>query len=164
MSMIHINGTSDSQLSLVDSDQIQPNATDVRLDKVFKVNDGMMILEDNYKQHRSTIEVKPDIQGYWILQPGTYEVVMEGTVTIAEGEAGWIITRSTLNRNGIFITSGLYDSGYSGVMAGAMHVGVGPLKIKQGTRVGQFLLFNSETLHKYNGSYGTTSEHDKKYK
>jgi deoxycytidine triphosphate deaminase len=88
---------------------------------------------------------------------------MENNVTIGDGEAGWVITRSTLNRNGVFITSGLYDSGYSGVMAGAMHVTTGPIKIRRGTRVAQFLLFKSESIGKYTGSYGASSEHDKKY-
>jgi len=89
--------------------------------------------------------------------------VMENIVTIGPDEAGWVITRSTLNRNGVFITSGLYDSGYSGVMAGAMHVRGGPVRIKKGTRVAQFLLFKAEALTLYNGSYGLNSEHDKKY-
>ena len=39
---------------------------------------------------------------------------MENIVSIEEGYAGFVITRSTLNRNGVFITSGLYDSGYHG--------------------------------------------------
>ena len=88
---------------------------------------------------------------------------MEGEITIGPNEAGFVITRSTLNRNGIFITSGLYDSGYSGVMAGALHVNVGNAAIKQGTRVGQFLLFEAESLNQYAGSYGSGSTHDAKY-
>ena len=88
---------------------------------------------------------------------------MENIITVGEGEAGWVITRSTLNRNGVFITSGLYDSGYNGVMAGAMHISCGPMFIKRGTRVGQFLLFKSETLKLYDGDYGLNKEHDQKY-
>ena len=88
---------------------------------------------------------------------------MENIINLSEGEAGWVITRSTLNRNGVFLTSGLYDSGYRGMMAGAMHITCGPLKIKKGTRVGQFLLFKSETLKLYDGDYGLGKDHDKKY-
>ena len=85
-------------------------------------------------------------------------------VTIAEGEAGFVITRSTLNRNGVYLTSGLYDSGYQGIMAGALHVTSGPFKVKEGTRLGQFLLFEAESLSLYDGDYGLDKEHDKKYK
>lgn len=56
-----------------------------------------------------------------------------------------------------------YDSGYAGCMAGCMHVNVGPAKIQKGTRVGQYLSWKAEALHAYNGSYGSKSEHDKKY-
>ena len=86
----------------------------------------------------------PDENDDWHLDVGTYEIIMEGEITIGPDEAGWVITRSTLNRNGLFITSGLYDSGYQGVMAGALHVNVGPAVIRKGTRVGQFLLFKAE--------------------
>jgi deoxycytidine triphosphate deaminase len=88
---------------------------------------------------------------------------MENIINVGEGEAGWVITRSTLNRNGLFITSGLYDSGYHGVMAGVLHVTVGPAKIKKGTRIGQYLSFNAESLKLYDGSYGIGKDHDKKY-
>ena len=91
------------------------------------------------------------------------EIVMENIVSVGEGYAGFVITRSTLNRNGLFITSGLYDSGYHGVMAGCLHVRVGPAKIKKGTRVGQFILFEAETLSMYDGSYGIGNQHDNKY-
>jgi len=79
---------------------------------------------------------------------------------VGEGEAGWVITRSTLNRNGCFITSGLYDAGYRGVMAGVLHVTVDTARIKKGTRIGQYLSFDAETLHLYNGSYGLGKAHD----
>jgi deoxycytidine triphosphate deaminase len=48
-------------------------------------------------------------------------------------------------------------------MAGALHVNVGNAAIKQGTRVGQFLLFEAESLNQYAGSYGSGSTHDAKY-
>jgi deoxycytidine triphosphate deaminase len=48
-------------------------------------------------------------------------------------------------------------------MAGAMHVHCGQFSIQKGTRIGQFLLFKAESLHKYDGSYGLNKEHDKKY-
>ena len=95
--------------------------------------------------------------------PGDYEVVMENIIQVGESEAGWVITRSTLNRNGLFLTSGLYDSGYHGVMAGVLHVGIGPARIKKGTRIGQYWSFDAESLSTYDGDYGIGKDHDKKY-
>ena len=161
--MIHILGEkSNSKLTNVKEGDSQPNAVDLRLGKVFKINNKAFEISEEYKSHRGTEEVQPTT-GWYNLEEGTYEVVMENIVTVGTDEAGWVITRSTLNRNGVFITSGLYDSGYNGVMAGAMHVRSGPVSIKKGTRIAQFLLFKAESLTQYSGSYGLNSEHDKKY-
>ena len=166
--MIHIS-SKDTQSSLtgVKEEDIQPNAVDLRVDKIFRmdITKAFTIGEENgkeHKQHRGSTELDTDAQGYWYLSPGTYEIIMENIIEVGPDEAGWVITRSTLNRNGLFITSGLYDSGYHGVMAGALHV-TASARIKKGTRVGQFLLFTSQALKKYDGDYGIGKEHDKKY-
>lgn len=153
--MKHILGPySKSTLTNVQPGDSQPNAVDLRLDKVFKILPTMFELSDEHKKLRETQEVVPDETGYFNLEVGDYEVVMSNIISVGEGEGGWVITRSTLNRSNIFITSGLYDSGYSGCMAGCMHVGSGTARIKKGTRVAQYLNFDAESLHNYNGSYG----------
>jgi deoxycytidine triphosphate deaminase len=130
---------------------------------VFFIRPAAFVIDEEQKKHRGSVELTVDPDGYYTLKEGHYEVVMENVIKVGEGEAGWVITRSTLNRNGVFLTSGLYDSGYHGVMAGVMHVTCGPMKIKPGTRIGQYLSFDSEALSKYDGSYGIGKEHDKKY-
>lgn len=149
-------------LTKVQEGDSQPNAVDLRVDKIFKLKDEVFEISESEKKHRGSDEVAPT-DGYFNLEPGTYEIIMENIVNIPEGYAGWVITRSTLNRNGLFITSGLYDSGYNGVMAGCLHVEHGPAKIEKGSRVGQFLMFEAETLSMYDGDYGIGKEHDKKY-
>jgi len=164
MSMKHILSPQMQRdlLTNVQEGDSQPNAVDLRVDKVFRLNDTQFEISESEKKHRGSWEVKPH-DGHFYLEKGTYEIIMENMVTIPEGYAGWVITRSTLNRNGLFITSGLYDSGYSGVMAGALHVEHGSAKIEKGTRVGQFLMFEAETLSMYDGDYGVGKEHDAKY-
>ena len=162
--MKHILGpSSKSKLTNVQDGDSQPNAVDLRLGKVFYIREELFLVDENTKKHRGTLEIQPDEEGYFNLKVGSYEVVMENIIHVGEGEAGWVITRSTLNRNGVFLTSGLYDSGYHGVMAGVMHVTIGPMKIKRGTRIGQYLSFDAESLSSYEGSYGIGKEHDKKY-
>jgi len=165
--MIHIAANdTQSKLTKIQQTDIQPNAVDLRVDKIFLMNSNVFTLGEEegkeIKIHRGTAEIMPDHNGYYDLMTGSYEIVMENIIQVGEDEAGWVITRSTLNRNGLFITSGLYDSGYHGVMAGALHVN-GFARIKRGSRVGQFLLFKSQALKKYDGSYGIGKEHDKKY-
>lgn len=162
--MKHIQGpNSRSSLTNVQEPDVQPNAVDLRLGKVFFIRPGTFIIDEEQKTHRGSVELTPGEDGYYTLQEGHYEVVMENIIEVGDGEAGWVITRSTLNRNGVFLTSGLYDTGYHGVMAGVMHVTCGPMKIKPGTRIGQYLSFEAESLSKYDGSYGIGKEHDTKY-
>lgn len=164
MTMINIGGSnSKSKLTNFWPGDVQPNAVDLRLGKVFWISSNEFVIDEEQKVHRGTVEVMTDEQGYYRLQPGHYEVVMDNKITVGDGEAGWVITRSTLNRNGVFLTSGLYDTGYSGVMAGVMHVTIGPMRIKRSTRIGQYLSFKAESLHKYDGDYGDGKDHDKKY-
>lgn len=163
--MLHIMASdTGSTLTEVQEEDIQPNAVDLRVAKIFKILDAEFSISNEEKKHRGSVEMLPyDTNDSWYLEPGSYEIVMENIIHVGEDEAGWVITRSTLNRNGVFITSGLYDSGYHGVMAGAMHVTTGPMWIKKGTRVGQFLLFKSQALKKYDGDYGIGKAHDQKY-
>lgn len=153
-----------SKLSNVLNEDVQPNAVDLRLGQVFKINEALFEISNEHKKHRGTeYELKTDPEGYFNLAPGHYEVVMENIIHVGENEAGWVITRSTLNRNGLFLTSGLYDSGYHGVMAGVLHVTIGNARIKKGTRIGQYLSFEAEALSSYDGDYGLGKEHDNKY-
>ena len=150
-------------LTKVQDGDSQPNAVDLRVDKIFRLKDDQFKLIGDKKQHRGSEPLNVDEFGCWTLQPGVYEIIMENIVNVPEGYAGWVITRSTLNRNGLFITSGLYDSGYNGVMAGALHVEHGEAVIQRGSRVAQFLMFEAETLSLYDGDYDIGKEHDKKY-
>lgn len=164
MSMIHIMGEeSTSGLTNVDSSCVQPNAVDLRVGKIFLIRPKTFTISEDEKVHRGSVELRPNAEGWFVLEAGSYEVVMDHIITVGEGEAGWVITRSTLNRNGVFLTSGLYDTGYEGVMAAVMHVTCGPMRIKQGTRIGQYISMKSENIGKYEGSYGLNSQHDQKY-
>ena len=162
--MIHLaSQNSQSQLSTFEPGDVQPNAIDLRLDTVHSMNEEIFVINEHSKQHRGSTPVETDYEDNYCLQHGVYEIVMQGEITLGENEAGFVITRSTLNRNGLYITSGLYDSGYQGVMAGALHVTQGEAVIKKGTRVGQFLLWKAESLGLYDGDYGKGTEHDEKY-
>lgn len=164
MSMINIGGgKTTSHLTGIVPGDVQPNAVDLRLGKVFKITDNVFTIDEEQKAHRGSTEYEPWEDGYYYLYPGQYEVVMENMIEVGPDEAGFVITRSTLNRNGCFLTSGLYDTGYNGVMAGVLHVNCGLMRIKPGTRIGQYLNWKAEALSKYDGDYGVGKAHDQKY-
>lgn len=159
--LVHIaTNLSTSNLTEIDEDSIQPNAIDLRIDRVWQMT-GVFIIDEDRKSHRNKIEVLPNEDGYFVLPQGAYEISFQGIVSMGADEAGYVITRSTLNRNGVFITSGLYDSGYSGSMAACLHVGGDQAIIKKGTRVGQFITIKAQSTHAYDGDYGLGKEMDK---
>jgi deoxycytidine triphosphate deaminase len=165
MSMKNIGGAgSTSELSAIQEGDVQPNAVDLRIGKVFRISKNTFEVDNENKVHRGSDPCELNRHGIFNLPEGHYEVIMENKIKVGAGEAGFVITRSTLNRNGVFLTSGLYDTGYDGVMAAVMHVTCGPMKIAPGTRIGQYLSFEAESLHDYDGSYGDGKAHDNKYK
>jgi len=165
MSMINIGGkNSTSSLTNINFDtDLQPNAVDLRLGKVFAMKPRMFTLDEDQKIHRGSEELVVEADGYYLLKEQSYEVIMENEIHVGEDEAGFVITRSTLNRNGCFLTSGLYDTGYHGVMAGVLHINGGRVRIKPGTRIGQFITWKAEALSSYDGDYGKHKAHDKRY-
>ena len=113
--MIHLaSESSKSRLSRYEPGDVQPNAIDLRIESIQKMTSSPFRISEDVKNHRGSEPVQTDADGFWHLKPGTYEIIMQGLIELAEDEAGFVITRSTLNRNGLFITSGLYDSGYHG--------------------------------------------------
>lgn len=157
--MIHIMGpNSKSRLTNVEDNDVQPNAVDLKVKELFRIHDTLFLIDEENREHRETSKVPLDEDGYWVLEPGSYEIIMDNNISVGMGEAGWVITRSSLNRNSVHLSSGLYDSGYEGIMAACMHVNSGSMKIKPGTRVGQYISFKSEALHAYDGAYGFNAD------
>jgi dUTP pyrophosphatase len=153
--MINIGGpTATSKLTDIQAGDTQPNAVDLRLDKVFTINDDTFTIDEDQKIHRSTTEHELWEDGYYYLQPGVYQVTMENKINVGHDEAGFVITRSTLVRNGCFLHTGLYDSGYNGAMVSVLHVNCGIMRIKPRTRIGQYLCWKAEALSSYDGDYG----------
>ncbi|CAL9961629.1 hypothetical protein VPHD479_0062 [Vibrio phage D479] len=162
--MINIaTDSSKSTITNIVEDHIQPNAYDVRLAKVFTISDAPFVITEDMKEHRGGKEIIPGEDGFIRLPPGRYDVLFDHKVQIAEGEAGWLIQRSTLNRNACFVTSGLYDSGFNGYVAGCLHVTQGMMITKPGTRLAQFVLTEADTGHAYDGSYGLGKFDETKY-
>lgn len=139
----------------INSNTIQPNAFDIEIQRVFRYETNTFELNaDDTKKQRKQVEIFPDRDGYFYLNSGVYSVISDTECKISSEEAGFIVPRSSLNRNGVFLKSGLYDSGYDNVVGCTMYI-QDPcfFKVQKGARIGQFLLFKAETLSLYNGSY-----------
>jgi deoxycytidine triphosphate deaminase len=151
----HILGrNTQSKITGIKEDSIQPNAVDVTLADVWKILSSDFYLFDKEKTNRLKEKVKDDDGRAYKLEEGVYEISFENEVTVGPNETGLIIRRSTLVRNGVFIYSGLYDSGYHGMMVASLQVTSGTFYVMRGTRLAQFVVFDAESLHQYMGVYG----------
>lgn len=147
--------------------QIQPNAVDFTLDKLFEINStNEFIISTNpenpskeLKQMRGGAELAPvvdrrsGVQFYHLRGLSSYDILSDIYVTVPEGVAAILVTRSTFVRNGLFVVSGLYDSGFKGHVGCVVHNLSGSAKVEQGTRVGQIIFVKSENASLYAGGW-----------
>lgn len=139
-----------------------PNAIDFTLDVMYTINhQNIFVISEEGKNMRGGNKMEPipdrsSVQGIWFLNPKTcYDGMSNFHVDIPEGVACELIIRSTFNRNGIFLTSGIYDSLFSGNIGFAIHNNSGAAKIAVGTRIGQIKFLSSDSNGGYEGQYNT---------
>lgn len=139
----------------INEEDIQPNAVDISINKIYTLlPDEPFYLYKNKKVHKNRSELDT-CQNLWKLKPGAYDFFSNAYIKVPIGVCGWLITRSTLNRNGIIVHSGLYDSGYEGHINGTMYIFHGENFIEEGACVAQFIMAPSESVGLYAGGYNT---------
>jgi deoxycytidine triphosphate deaminase len=148
--------------------QVQPNAIDFTLDSLMQLSH----LEPNYLHQKNEFPFvgesekrmtplqscltmnRGDGTKYWTLYKGT---VYDGTsnlyVEVPEGVAAIVYSRSTLTRNGLFLMTGLYDSGYKGQIGFTLYPQMNSIQLEIGVRVGQIAFVHSESHGVYAGGW-----------
>ena len=145
-----------------DNNFVSPNAIDFPLNRLFSINQSnTFLVSENRKLLRGGEEILPTTKCedgspylFWKLNPNTvYDGVSDMYVNIPSGIAAQIIIRSTFSRNGLFITSGLWDSGFKGSIGMAIHNRSGEAFIAPGTRIGQIIFIESQNALMYAGGW-----------
>ncbi|MGZ8924574.1 MAG: dCTP deaminase domain-containing protein [Nitrososphaeraceae archaeon] len=139
---------------------VQPNAMDFDCAKIssLNTNDDAFLNEDS-KKMRGQQEVNPiyhtEYGNVWLLKNfSCYDFMSNFYVQLPAGVAAELIIRSSLNRNGTFLTSGLYDAGFQGHIAGTLRVGGGDMYLAPNTRIGQIKFVKSDISNVlYAGGY-----------
>jgi len=141
--------------------QVQPNAIDFTLDtlhempRVSRIHD--VWVGEGQKTMRELVPYPPTqiLQSTgWYLETGRcYDGMSDTFVNVPEGVAALLYTRSTFVRNGTFIMSGLYDSGFKGHIGFVIYNIGGQMVVEQGTRIGQIAFVHSENAGMYAGGW-----------
>lgn len=142
---------------------LQPNALDFDCARIFHLDkDDNAFLSETSKKLRGSHEMPVIMDGegenaqeFWHLTNGEcYDFTSNFHVRLPQGVAAMLIIRSTLNRCGVFLTSGLYDAGFEGDVCGMLRVAGGDFMLAPNTRIGQIKFIRSEDSGiLYSGSY-----------
>jgi deoxycytidine triphosphate deaminase len=137
--------------------QVQPNAIDFTLDTLKLVMSAQTArVTEEGKTMRQLLDVHTLTSRYdaWVLSRGeVYDGTSEMYVEVPEGVAAVLYTRSTLARNGVFLLSGLYDTGYKGHIGFTVYPIGGDIEITPGTRVGQIAFLQADASGVYSGGW-----------
>ena len=140
--------------------QVQPNAIDFTIDKVFSIaTANAFVISEHGKVMRggapyAPVEDRASGLEFWNFKAGTmWDCLSDIYVNVPDGVACMLVARSTFTRNGLFLTSGLYDSGFAGHIGYVLHNRAGLAKVGVGTRVGQIIFVESQNASSYAGGY-----------
>lgn len=141
---------------------ISPNAIDFTLDRLFSIRHrNSFRISEGGKEMRGGNEVNAvtDRKGntFWRLdEQSVYDGMSDMYVIVPEGVVVLpLVVRSTFNRNGIYLTSGIYDSFFAGNLGFIIHNRSGKAFIAPGTRIGQVAFALSDNARRYEGGYNT---------
>lgn len=153
----------------VDIDKIlQPNGIDLYLSSVSEIDQIGASTEvgDNVKTLHRLGRPLPTTKGrledeYFLLEKNrAYRVETEYNLKLPEDVAACIFVRSTLNRNGVLLGSGLWDSGYDGMIGSTLYPQVN-CRLYPPCRFAQIVFFRAESSRLYDGTYNIKKKTNK---
>lgn len=131
--------------------EIQQNGIDITLSSASLVSGG--ILSKNSRKINEYVPMSPEENNHYVFFPNqAYAIEFEQKVKVPDNMCAQIIQRSTLNRMGGFVLSGLYDSGFQNVIGAILRTSC-EIRIEKGARVAQIIFQEASPASLYNGVY-----------
>ncbi len=138
----------------LDERQIQQCGIDLRLWKIFDINDGGSIDFSNDKRvlpkYREIFNSEKD--EYIELDKGVYLIKVKEYIKIPKNVVGFVYPRSSLLRIGATLYSAVHDPGYEGRPEYLLEV-FKKIKIYKYARICQIVFFKADNTGIYNGIY-----------
>lgn len=148
----------------------QQVGVDLELIKIEKVvSDGFIPKEGKtiLAERRPVKAVEVDGKQVWQLQPGVYDITVAQGCKIPANKCLRIVQRSSGLRNGVILSSSMFDPGFETSNIGTiMHVQI-PITIEVGARIGQAYVddcYEVEEGNLYNGQFQRDQQRDLKQK
>ena len=142
-------------ISPIDNSAIQPNGVDLHINQVNEIlGDSKPILKEDNRIHAETLNLDYTPNGFYNLSAGkAYRVVYREVIRIPNTCVGLIIVRSSLQRNGVWLSTALWDSGYEGRGSGTLFC-FSNLQLHKDFAIGQLILMDADKPDTmYQGNY-----------
>lgn len=140
-------------ITKVPLENIQQHGIDLNVIDIIRLH-GNGVVSKERKTVLGESERQSPIDGYWHLQPGTYEVVFEQGCNIPSDQMLLIRQRSSMLRNGTILHSSVFDAGFKTDNMGTVMIVTIPIYIEVGARIAQ--IYNhqcTEVENLYNGQW-----------
>ncbi|MHC1728551.1 MAG: hypothetical protein AB9866_21545 [Syntrophobacteraceae bacterium] len=137
-----------------DDGPITKDSIDLRVGTIWKHHGGASLLSDAMRD-TGTTELINGKEGVWTLQPNTYYLAKTiEAVSLPSNVAAICMTRSTIFRSGVLVTTGYIDPGYFGeIHFGFTTPGSRQTQIAFGFKMLQLIFSNAENISPYSGIY-----------
>jgi len=89
---------------------------------------------------------------YYTLQPGSYVVQYNEKISVPEDTVGFVLPRSRFIRSNNFLSTAVWDAGYSGRGEGGLDINTLTF-LEDDMRIGVFVLADANTYQKYVGTH-----------
>lgn len=143
---------------------IQQNGIDISCDRIDELDkDNFILLKNKVQKHRDRRSLPVEqfvvdgrdepVNAFELMPSISYAFSSDFEINVKEGYVALLIVRSSLNRNAVLVTSGVWDTGFNGTVGGMVHNHGGITHIEVGARVAQVVFFRAEAAKHYNGSY-----------
>ena len=136
--------------------QIQPSGIDFSVKNIYEWKDRGVLDFSNKERKLPEIKEVKKVKGIYYLSMGAYMVEFNEVVKIPNNIVGLMLSRSSLNRSGAFVTGALIDPGFEGNISVCLHI-INPygLNLKETARIAQWIFFKLDKNVKkgYSGQY-----------
>lgn len=81
-----------------------------------------------------------------------YEFTCYEYIKVPKNHIALLIVRSTWNRQGAFVTTGIYDNGFQNYIGGMLRTAL-PMRLDPNERIAQVIFMESRAVAQYGGRY-----------
>ena len=129
--------------------QLQPNSIDLTLKSVKLICCGELMKKTS-KIKTEKLKCKDGV--FNLFERQAYDITFNEFVSIPNNIVAFVTHRSTLNRMGGQITSGIYDSGFKNYVGAVLRT-TRKIKIERNARIATIFFIQAQSSHTYNGQY-----------